>query len=303
MPRRPAGAGGPRDRRCAGPPAPERSAGAGGPVPRSGRGGPHAGARRLAAERGGRSGRRRHRVRRHRRVPAAPGGQRLTIVPALRRRPGGGAGEPGRYSFRLKGLWRSPVAHLVRIEGVRGSTPLSSTPSRQRPGLSGPGLRRPGALRKPCDERAIRSPASVRLTTRRCDSAMGSVTPLLALLCVACGVAALACPSGRSMPRCRLRRCRPRPAGSGRCRPGRSRSPAPARTTSAGGALLVRHSTLRVGQPRRVHRPPSARSAAGTLDGAGRCDGRPFDGRRVRASHRRRGARPENFKSRPCRTR
>ena len=25
------------------------------------------------------------------------------------------------------GLWRSPVAHLVRIEGVRGSNPLSST--------------------------------------------------------------------------------------------------------------------------------------------------------------------------------
>ena len=28
---------------------------------------------------------------------------------------------------RLRGLWRSPVAHLVRIEGVRGSNPLSST--------------------------------------------------------------------------------------------------------------------------------------------------------------------------------
>ena len=53
--------------------------------------------------------------------------------PALRRRPGGGAGEPGRYSRRLKGLWRSPVAHLVRIEGVRGSTPLSSTPSQHDP--------------------------------------------------------------------------------------------------------------------------------------------------------------------------
>jgi hypothetical protein len=26
-----------------------------------------------------------------------------------------------------QGLWRSPVAHLVRIEGVRGSNPLSST--------------------------------------------------------------------------------------------------------------------------------------------------------------------------------
>ena len=29
---------------------------------------------------------------------------------------------------RFPGLWRSPVAHLVRIEGVRGSNPLSSTP-------------------------------------------------------------------------------------------------------------------------------------------------------------------------------
>ena len=28
---------------------------------------------------------------------------------------------------RSTGLWRSPVAHLVRIEGVRGSNPLSST--------------------------------------------------------------------------------------------------------------------------------------------------------------------------------
>jgi hypothetical protein len=30
-------------------------------------------------------------------------------------------------SFFRWGLWRSPVAHLVRIEGVRGSNPLSST--------------------------------------------------------------------------------------------------------------------------------------------------------------------------------
>jgi hypothetical protein len=29
------------------------------------------------------------------------------------------------------GLWRSPVAHLVRIEGVRGSNPLSSTQNRR----------------------------------------------------------------------------------------------------------------------------------------------------------------------------
>ena len=29
----------------------------------------------------------------------------------------------------VMGLWRSPVAHLVRIEGVRGSNPLSSTRS------------------------------------------------------------------------------------------------------------------------------------------------------------------------------
>ena len=35
-----------------------------------------------------------------------------------------------------EGLWRSPVAHLVRIEGVRGSIPLSST--LVRPGPSGP---------------------------------------------------------------------------------------------------------------------------------------------------------------------
>ena len=31
------------------------------------------------------------------------------------------------FSGRPMGLWRSPVAHLVRIEGVRGSNPLSST--------------------------------------------------------------------------------------------------------------------------------------------------------------------------------
>ena len=36
---------------------------------------------------------------------------------------------PGRSAGTLsaEGLWRSPVAHLVRIEGVRGSNPLSST--------------------------------------------------------------------------------------------------------------------------------------------------------------------------------
>ena len=37
----------------------------------------------------------------------------------------------GRVSWwTISGLWRSPVAHLVRIEGVRGSNPLSSTESR-----------------------------------------------------------------------------------------------------------------------------------------------------------------------------
>jgi hypothetical protein len=30
-----------------------------------------------------------------------------------------------------QGLWRRPVAHLVRIEGVRGSNPLSSTKKQQ----------------------------------------------------------------------------------------------------------------------------------------------------------------------------
>ena len=34
---------------------------------------------------------------------------------------------PGRPGHPSMGLWRSPVAHLVRIEGVRGSNPLSST--------------------------------------------------------------------------------------------------------------------------------------------------------------------------------
>jgi hypothetical protein len=34
----------------------------------------------------------------------------------------------GLVTFRTGwGLWRSPVAHLVRIEGARGSNPLSST--------------------------------------------------------------------------------------------------------------------------------------------------------------------------------
>ena len=36
------------------------------------------------------------------------------------------AGRPG-VRGRAEGLWRRPVAHLVRIEGVRGSNPLSST--------------------------------------------------------------------------------------------------------------------------------------------------------------------------------
>ena len=113
------------------PAAPERAAGPGAPAaPRPGRRGPHAGPGRLAAQRRGRSGRRRHRFRRHRRVPAAPRRQRLTV-----RRPGSPAPprwrrrSAGTVSCPSKGLWRSPVAHLVRIEGVRGSTPLSSTPS------------------------------------------------------------------------------------------------------------------------------------------------------------------------------
>jgi hypothetical protein len=39
-------------------------------------------------------------------------------------------GEPPSASLtRPQGLWRSLVAHLVRIEGVRGSSPLSSTGS------------------------------------------------------------------------------------------------------------------------------------------------------------------------------
>ena len=109
--------------------------------------GPHAGPGRLAAERRRRSGRRRHRVRRHRRVPAAPGRQPLgRPAPALRAAPVLASGSRDGKSVRLKGLWRSPVAHLVRIEGVRGSTPLSSTPSphdQQTP--SGP---RPGGVRR-----------------------------------------------------------------------------------------------------------------------------------------------------------
>ena len=32
----------------------------------------------------------------------------------------------------VEGLWRSPVAHLVRNEGVRGSNPLSSTTQHRR---------------------------------------------------------------------------------------------------------------------------------------------------------------------------
>jgi hypothetical protein len=34
----------------------------------------------------------------------------------------------------VEGLWRSPVAHLVRNEGVRGSNPLSSTHRHPRAG-------------------------------------------------------------------------------------------------------------------------------------------------------------------------
>ena len=123
---------------------------------RPGRRGPHAGSGRLAAQRRGRSGRRRHRFRRHRRVPAAAGGQRLNRVPAaLRGQPPVVA--PGSRAVNLlaKGLWRSPVAHLVRIEGVRGSTPLSSTPSphdhRRRRGPGPGGVRRLSGAASPAE--------------------------------------------------------------------------------------------------------------------------------------------------------
>src|SRR5919198_1030756 len=38
-----------------------------------------------------------------------------------------GGPHPGYPGAAGRGLWRRPVAHLVRIEGVRGSNPLSST--------------------------------------------------------------------------------------------------------------------------------------------------------------------------------
>ena len=84
--------------------APERSAGSRAPAPaRPGGRGPHAGPGRLAAERRGRSGRRRHRFRRHRRTTSRAAWSTPEARPALRRRPGGGAGEPGRYSVRRRG--------------------------------------------------------------------------------------------------------------------------------------------------------------------------------------------------------
>ncbi len=43
-------------------------------------------------------------------------------------------GVPPAWEVR-QGLWRSPVAHLVRIEGVRGSNPLNSTANPRPAGL------------------------------------------------------------------------------------------------------------------------------------------------------------------------
>src|SRR5690242_11884130 len=52
--------------------------------------------------------------------------------------PGQSTSEPGPDTlYPGLGLWRSPVAHLVRIEGVRGSNPLSSTQPRGGVGPSG----------------------------------------------------------------------------------------------------------------------------------------------------------------------
>ena len=67
--------------------------------------------------------------------------------PALRRRPRWWRRGAGTVVSPPKGLWRSPVAHLVRIEGVRGSTPLSSTPS-QHDTADAVGALRPGGVRR-----------------------------------------------------------------------------------------------------------------------------------------------------------
>ena len=59
------------------------------------------------------------------------------------------------------GLWRSPVAHLVHIEGARGSNPLSSTQvkgrfrSRDRPFLIRSVLRPDATVHPPHSDRAL----------------------------------------------------------------------------------------------------------------------------------------------------
>src|SRR5450755_1495786 len=55
-----------------------------------------------------------------------------------------GRGPDGSLASPISGLWRSLVAHLVRIEGVRGSNPLSSTHNRRSEALSGSSNHAPG---------------------------------------------------------------------------------------------------------------------------------------------------------------
>src|SRR5215218_4989557 len=80
--------------------------------------------------------------------------------------PGPCTGSRGRQvGCPTEGLWRSPVAHLVRIEGVRGSNPLSSTPSPHDGGRRDHWSRRPPSsyvtLRSGGEQRLRRPPQQV----------------------------------------------------------------------------------------------------------------------------------------------
>ena len=96
------------------------------------------------------------------------GRQRLNAFPApaprwWRRRAGTVLSAP-------KGLWRSPVAHLVRIEGVRGSNPLSSTPSphdQQTPSGPTPRRRSPSGAARDADVPVSREADSAGRARRR----------------------------------------------------------------------------------------------------------------------------------------
>ena len=74
---------------------------------------------------------------------AVCGGGRTRPAAGTTRRDGAGRFAGGAHDLLAfmgtKGLWRRLVAHLVRIEGVRGSNPLSSTPSSDAVGACSPG--------------------------------------------------------------------------------------------------------------------------------------------------------------------